>query len=205
MPDGLPPALLVERFDIRQGIDDRRMLALEDLCSVLDLPPQAKYDSTMERIARAVRPLSTAPEEDVAIILARAVFAWLIADGDMHLKNMALLKIAEPGENTFRSVRVAPMYDAVTTRVFPGLARDHMALKLNGKDDGLRRRDFRTFAGTAGLRAADTDAAIDGLLGRLGLVIDQIALPVLASYGPNGRPMAERMLDIVRARLSSFA
>jgi len=205
MPDGLPPALLVERFDIRQGIDDRRMLALEDLCSVLDLPPQAKNDSTMERIARAVRPLSTAPEEDVAIILARAVFAWLIADGDMHLKNMALLKIAEPGENTFRSVRVAPMYDAVTTRVFPGLARDHMALKLNGKDDGLRRRDFRTFAGTAGLRAADTDAAIDGLLGRLGLVIDQIALPVLASYGPNGRPMAERMLDIVRARLSSFA
>ncbi|MGA2129100.1 MAG: HipA domain-containing protein [Xanthobacteraceae bacterium] len=205
MPDGLPPALVVERFDIRQGLEDRRRLALEDLCSMLDLPPPAKYDSAMERIARAVRPLSTAPEEDVAIILARAVFAWLIADGDMHLKNMALLKIAEPGEDTFRSVRVAPMYDAVTTRVFPGLARDHMALKLNGKDDRLRRRDFRTFAGTAGLRAADIDAGIDGLLGRMGEVIDRIALPVLASYGPNGQRMAEQMLDIVRSRLSSFA
>ena len=66
MPDGMPPALLVERFDIRRGLNDTRMLALEDLCSVLDLPSSAKYDSTMERIARAVRPISTAPEEDLA-------------------------------------------------------------------------------------------------------------------------------------------
>ena len=92
MPDGMPPALLVERFDIRRGANDTRMLALEDLCSVLDLPTSAKYDSTMERIVRAVRPISTAPDEDVLIILRRAVFAWLIADGDMHLKNSGASK-----------------------------------------------------------------------------------------------------------------
>ena len=62
MPDGMPPALIVERFDIRTSADDTRRLALEDLCSVLDLPPEAKYDGTIERIARAVRPLSTDPE-----------------------------------------------------------------------------------------------------------------------------------------------
>src|SRR5262249_18021398 len=97
MPDDMPPALIVERFDIRQSPDDRRMLAMEDMGSVLDLPKEAKYDSTMERVARAIRPLSTAPEEDLLILIKRALFAWLIADGDMHLKNMALLKIAEPG------------------------------------------------------------------------------------------------------------
>ena len=37
----------------------------------------------------------------------------------MHLKNLALLKIAEPGEKQFRSVRMAPLYDAVTTRGIP--------------------------------------------------------------------------------------
>ncbi len=37
MPAGMPPALVVERFDIRESLEDRRMLALEDLCSVLDL------------------------------------------------------------------------------------------------------------------------------------------------------------------------
>lgn len=97
MPDGMPPALLVERFDIRESTDDRRMLALEDLCSVLDFSPNAKYDATMERVTRAVRPLSTDSKNDILTVVRRALFAWLIADGDMHLKNMALLEIAEPG------------------------------------------------------------------------------------------------------------
>src|SRR5262249_46639815 len=79
MPDKMPPALVVERFDIRIGENDTRMLALEDLCSVLDLPTSAKYDGTMERIARAVRPLSTNPDSDILIIVKRALFAWLIA------------------------------------------------------------------------------------------------------------------------------
>jgi serine/threonine-protein kinase HipA len=35
------------------------------------------------------------------------------------------------------SIRMAPLYDAVTTRVFPRLKHDHMALKLNGEDDRL--------------------------------------------------------------------
>ena len=55
MPDGMPPALLVERFDIRTAADDKRLLAMEDLCSVLDLSPEAKYDGTIERVARALR------------------------------------------------------------------------------------------------------------------------------------------------------
>jgi serine/threonine-protein kinase HipA len=152
------------------------MLALEDLCSVLDLPPDAKYSSTMERVARAVRPLSTEQDKDLLIIIKRALFAWLIADGDMHLKNLAMLKIAEPGEKQFRSVRMAPLYDAVTTRVFPNLKHDHMALKLNGKDDNLRRADFRALATTAGLRAGDADAAMDDMLTRMGGAIDPPSL-----------------------------
>src|SRR5450759_1542986 len=37
-----PPALVVERFDTREGLNDRRLIALEALCSVLDLPHDAK-------------------------------------------------------------------------------------------------------------------------------------------------------------------
>jgi serine/threonine-protein kinase HipA len=204
MPDGMPPALLVERFDIRRGANDTRMLALEDLCSVLDLPTSAKYDSTMERVVRAVRPISTAPEDDVVVILRRAVFAWLIADGDMHLKNLAVLKIAEPGENAFRSVRVAPLYDAVTTRIFPGLKHDHMALKLNGKDDRLHAKDFRTFASTARLKAADSEAVIEKTFAQVRHATDGTSLPPLAEYGPTGKQMAEQMLELVRSRVTNF-
>jgi serine/threonine-protein kinase HipA len=205
MPDNMPPALLVERFDIREGVEDRRMLALEDLCSVLDLPVQAKYDATLERLARAVRPLSTEPAQDLLVLLRRALFAWLIGDGDLHLKNMALLKIAEPGEAQLRSVRMAPLYDAVTTRVFPNLKHDRMALKLNGKDDNLRRDDFRTLAANSGLKTADADAAIDDTLSRMTLAMDQLSLPKAIERSQRTEKLIEEMLDICRSRVEAFA
>jgi serine/threonine-protein kinase HipA len=205
MPDNMPPALIVERFDIRENASDTRMLALEDMCSVLDLPTSAKYDGTMERVARAVRPLSTAPEDDLLIIVKRALFAWLIADGDMHLKNMALLKIAEPGERQFRSVRMAPLYDAVTTRAFPKLRHDRMALKLNGKDDNLRRADFVTLATTAGLRAGDAETAIDDVLNGLRERIDGIAVPNAVEVPDPIRKLADEALTICRQRIAGMA
>jgi serine/threonine-protein kinase HipA len=205
MPDGMPPALIVERFDIREGLGDNRMLAFEDICSVLDMLNSAKYDGTMERVARAIRPLSTAPEEDMLIIFRRALFAWLIADGDMHLKNMALLKSADAGEQHFRSVRMAPLYDAVTTRVFPQLKHDRLALKLNGKDDRLRRTDFRAFASTIGLKVADAEAAIDQMLGLLSEALGTITLPRALKYSAESKKMAKEMLQTSRDRIESLS
>jgi serine/threonine-protein kinase HipA len=204
MPDSMPPALLVERFDIREDAADRRLIALEDFASVLDLPTQAKYSTTMERVAKAARPVSTAPDEDVLLLIRRALFAWLIGDGDMHVKNIALLKTAEPGDEQFRSVRIAPLYDAVTTRIFAGLQHDRMALKLNGKDDHLRRDDFRELAGIAGVRAGDADAAIDETLGRMSEAAGGITLPDLPDYRAEAAAMVEKMIAIIRARLESF-
>ena len=204
MPDQMPPALVVERFDIREGPDDSRMLALEDMCSVLDMPPSAKYDSTMERVARAVRPLSTEPDDDLRMIVRRALFAWLIADGDMHLKNMALLKIAEPRDKRFRSVRLAPLYDAVTTRVFPKLKHDRLALKINGKDDKLRRADFRALATTAGLRVLDADAAIDEMLARLSSAVNRISMPKALTLADDANKGVKELLDICRTRMDDM-
>ena len=177
MPGDVPPALVVERFDIRRSPDDPRMLAMEDFCSVLDLPASAKYDGTIERMARGLRPLSTNPEADLEVLFKRALFAWLIADGDMHLKNLALLKTAEPGARQFSTVRFAPLYDAVTTRVFPSLAGDRMALKLNGKDDRLTRKDFIALARTIDLPVTRAEALISETTMRLGEAAPNLALP----------------------------
>ncbi len=204
MPDELPPALIVERFDIRERGNDTRLLALEDFCSVLELPTSAKYDGTVDRVARQLRPLSTAADADIATIVGRALFAWLIADGDMHLKNIALLKIAEPGQDRFDSVRMAPMYDAVTTRVFPNLAQDRMALKLNGKDDKLRRADFKAVATRAGLKAAAADDVIDRLTSALATALETVRLPELPYHGPDSEAVAAQAVDIAKQRLAQF-
>jgi serine/threonine-protein kinase HipA len=205
MPGGLPPALLVERFDIRNRDGDGRLIAMEDMCSVLGLGPEDKYTGTIERIARALRPLSTDPERDLRTLMQRALFAWLIADGDMHLKNMALLKIAREGEESFQSVRMAPVYDTITTRVFPNLAHDRMALKINGKDERLRRADFVALATLAGLRAADAHEDIDRMLEQLGAALDVLAVPRIALAIAQTAETAARTLALCRERLGAFS
>lgn len=205
MPDGMPPALVIERFDIRTAADDQRRIVLEDLCSVLDLPPSAKYDGTIERIVRAVKPLSTAPEEDQLGVLLRALFAWLIADGDMHLKNLALLKIAPPGAHAFATVRLAPLYDAVTTKIFPLLEHDRMALKLAGKDDRLKRADFLKLAATAGIAAGKANAAIDRTLVEFGRGLAGLAVPRIQRLDSEVAAKADQMVSLCRERFESFS
>jgi len=204
MPDGMPPALVVERFDIRRRPHDQRRLAMEDFCSILDLPTSAKYDGTIERMARALRPLSTDPAADLNILFRRAVFAWLIADGDMHLKNLAVLKTADVGAKTFTTVRFAPLYDAETTLVFPGLAGDRMALKLNGKDDRLTRQDFLSLARTIGLTVEDAEAALEALTTRITERLVTLQLPPFAGEFDGAKSVRDKVEAIAAARCAAL-
>jgi serine/threonine-protein kinase HipA len=172
MPDGMSPALVVERFDIRRGPADQRRLAMEDFCSILDLLASAQYDGTIERMARGLRPLSTDPASDLDILFRRAVFAWLIADGDMHLKNLAVLKVAEVDAKAFTSVpsrRSTTPSPRASSRVWGA----PMALKLNGKDDRLTRQDFLALARTIG----NADTAMNELAERLSERVKTMRLP----------------------------
>lgn len=205
MPDGMLPALVVKRFDIRRGPQDQRRLAMEDFCSILDLPASAKYDGTIERMARSLRPLSTDPAADLNTLFRRAIFAWLIADGDMHMKNLALLKTADVGAKAFTTVRFAPLYDAVTTRVFPGLGNDRMALKLNGKDDRLNAQDFLAMARTIGLTAGDAGAAITELAARLAERALTLRLPDFASQAEAAKSAQEKLIAIISERSAAIA
>ena len=204
MPGGMPPALVVERFDIRRNAEDKRLIAMEDFCSVLDLPASAKYDGTIERMARGLRSLSTDPVADLDRLYRRAIFAWLIADGDMHLKTLAMLNTAGPGARAFTSVRIAPLHDAVTTRVFPGLAGDRMALKLNGKDDRLGRDDFLATARTIGLTAAQAESGMADLAARLSKGAGKLGLPKFAGRSQAARTARDQMAAIVAERTAAF-
>jgi serine/threonine-protein kinase HipA len=203
MPEGMPPALIVERFDIRTSEKDARRLALEDFCSILDLPAEAKYEGTIERVGRGLRPLSTDPRSDLETLLRRALFAWLVADGDMHLKNLAMLKIAEPGQRRFGSVRFAPLYDSVSTRVFPGLAGDRMALKLGGRDDRLTPRDFRTLARTLDIPAARAEEILAETSQHVRDAVETITPPPL-DYAAGAAAVIDQLRAIAAERSAAF-
>ncbi|WP_162242042.1 HipA domain-containing protein [Methylobacterium sp. Leaf125] len=204
MPEKLPPALIVERFDIREDIDDKNFYCLEDFCSLSGVSSEAKYHSTIERVARDLSPVSSDPQ-DTATLLKRAFFAWLVADGDMHLKNLALLKTAEASHDSFTSVHFAPTYDAVCTRVFPTLVNDRMALKLNGKDDRLKMTDFMTAARTMTLQAGESESALRKLAEDLKSELDRVVIPQF------DQPLSEEIvqafngvIDISRNRINNI-
>ena len=163
MPDGLPDALLVERFDIRRGRNDRRRMAMEDMESVRGVAPTEKHGGSIEQAARALRGVSTDTEADVAALLGRAVFAWLIGDGELHLKNLAVLRVVPDNAPNLASVRLAPVYDAVTTRVFPALEGDPMAPSLAGKRNRLSLDDFVRAGATMGISAESVRNVVESL------------------------------------------
>ena len=196
MPGDLPDALLVERFDIRRGRDDLRRIAMEDMASVRGVAPADKYEGSIEQAARALRGVSSDADADVAALFRRAVFAWLVADGDFHLKNMAVLRVAPEGAENFTSVRFAPTYDAVTTPVFPGLESDRLALSLAGKRNRLSFGDFVRAGATLGIDAAAARDIVGSLRGRLSAHLDGLE-PASGRVG--------RAVEVWRGRIETAA
>jgi len=121
------------------------------------------------------------------------------------LKNLAILKTADPGAKAFTSVRFAPLYDAVTTRVFPGLGGDRMALKLNGKDDRLTRQDFLALARTIGLTVGDAEVAMSELAGRLSERAKTLCLPAFAGEAEAARFAHDKVTAITVKRCASLS
>ncbi len=80
-----------------------------------------------------------------------------------------------------------------------------MALKLNGKEERLKRADFLAVSAIAGLRASDTNAAIDDVLDRMRVAVAAITLPKLPGYGLSGEAAVTRTLEICRERIATFA
>ena len=126
------------------------------------------------------------------MLLRRIIFAWLIADGDFHLKNMAVLRVAPHGAQNFSSVRFAPTYDTVTTRVFPGLEQDDLALSLAGKRNRLSTADFVRAGVTMGIDARLARDCVDSLCARLSAHLEGLE--------PNSGRVS-RALEIWRQRI----
>ena len=120
-------ALVVHRFDLDgKGLPHWGM---EDFCALLGLRPAAKYDTTWERIARAVRDhvpgdrrLETFRQLTTVLLLTYA-----LRNADCHAKNIALLFTSRA------DVHLAPAYDMVTTNVYAGLQHNPPGIGFMGK------------------------------------------------------------------------
>lgn len=119
--------LVVHRFDV----DEKGKLfrALEDFCALLGLRPAAKYETTWERIAKAVRNFVPGADqyETFKKLTAILLLTYALRNADCHSKNLALLYTSR------RDARLAPVYDFFTTSVYAGYQNNPPGISFMGK------------------------------------------------------------------------
>lgn len=145
--------LLVERFDRVRDADRWRRLGLEDATQVLGLPPASKYTVPAEQAVLGLAAVCRAPAVAVRAAYLQFAFAWLTGNGDLHAKNLSVIRPDERGWS------VAPIYDVLCTLVY---GDDSMALPVAGRTRGLKARHWAEFADSIGLpqRAARSAEAL---------------------------------------------
>jgi len=132
-------AIVVHRFDV----DDNGQLrfGLEDFCVLLGLRPSAKYDTTWERIAKAVRDHvpGSAQLETFQQLATTLLLTYALRNSDCHAKSIALLY------TTRADVRLSPVYDMITTVVYPGYQHNPPGISLMGKKTWMPGKSLEKF------------------------------------------------------------
>jgi len=139
-PHGLLPmsdgrlCYIVKRFD---RAEDGGKIQSETMFQLLGAAD--KYKGSMESVGKAIRAHAENVGLDTIDFFERVLLSFLIGNGDMHLKNWALLIRG-------KTPSLAPCYDFVSSRVYFKKESDS-ALTINAKNNKLKRPDFESLAG----------------------------------------------------------
>ena len=151
-------ALVVYRFDVD---DEGRLLwGMEDFCALLGLRPAAKYETTWERIARAVRDHVPGgrQHETFRHLTAILLLTYALRNADCHAKNIALLYTSRT------DVHLSPAYDFLTTGVYAGYQHNPPGIGYLGKKTWTPGKNLMKFiAGTFGIPAREQSIILESI------------------------------------------
>jgi serine/threonine-protein kinase HipA len=126
--------LVVHRFDVDKN--GKPFRAMEDFCALLGLRPQNKYETTWERIAKAVRDHVNGRHqyETFQKLSTMLLLTFALRNADCHSKNLALLYKSR------EDARLAPVYDFFTTSVYAAYRDNPLGIMFGGKKTWLPGR-----------------------------------------------------------------
>lgn len=141
---------VVERYDrINEGNSIQR-LHQEDFCQALGIISTSKYQNDggpgIADIFNTITKVCTVPALESQKFLRYVLFNYLIGNCDSHGKNYSLLY-----KN--RSVELSPLYDVVSTVIYPGLT-EKLSMKI-GKHYEIQKvtkEDFSLLAETLNIK-----------------------------------------------------
>ena len=180
-------ALVVHRFDVDEH--GQPLWGMEDFCSLLGLRPAAKYDTTWERIAKAVRDhVPGAQRRDTFRQLATTLLlTYALRNADCHAKNLAL-------RYTRRAdAHLAPACDVLTTSVYAGFAHNPPGIEFMGKRTWMPGKNLQKFiAATFGIQPKEQQHMVQAISDAVADVAPQVR-QAMAQH-PGFEDIGKRML-----------
>jgi serine/threonine-protein kinase HipA len=203
-------SLIVERYDIpmRASLEmepSRIDLALqEDACSLLLLHRNDKYKTSVERVANSLLDagLPVGPEAPgMWRLIEHVAFSWLVGNGDLHAKNISIVRLIRSGAlgaaPSLRAVEYAPLYDLLNTTV--AIPDDDFALPVNGRRNKIRPRDIVSVAEQWKGQKRVAEAIVQQVATNVRLHLHDV---LSCSHMPE--QLSERYFRLVDSRLRGF-
>lgn len=116
----------------------------EDFCQALGIMSTSKYQNDggpgIADIFDVIKKICTVPTIETQKFLSCVIFNYLIGNCDSHGKNYSLIY-----KN--KSIELAPLYDVVSTAIYPDLA-DKLSMKIGNHYEiqKVTRKDFSLLA-----------------------------------------------------------
>jgi serine/threonine-protein kinase HipA len=151
-------ALVVHRFDVDEH--GQPHWGMEDFCSLLGLRPAAKYDTTWERIAKAVRDHVPGGQrlETYRQLATTLLLTYALRNADCHAKNLALLYTSRA------DVHLSPAYDMLTTSVYAGFQHNPPGIEFMGKKTWAPGKNLQKFiAATFGIQPKEQQHMVQAI------------------------------------------
>lgn len=187
-PHGLFPmadgtlGYVIKRFD---RLADGAKLQKETMFQILGA--EDKYRGSLEQVGKTIRACAANVGLECLDFFERTLLGFLIGNGDMHLKNWALLT------NREGAIRLAPCYDHVSSKVYLPDEADS-ALTINGKRDNLSRADFEVLAASLKIDPKAAGHVFQKLFKAKEQILAQIRASALS------RDMRDRLAGVLDAR-----
>jgi serine/threonine-protein kinase HipA len=191
-------ALVVERFDYEaDGVTHKGM---EDLCSLLGLRPDQKYESTWERVVGRIKNVVTNPAQQNAALSRLGdllLLTYALRNADCHTKNIALLYSSR------ENIELAPVYDMLTISAYDDYAKNPPGMSIEGRSTWRPGKALQLFLqNRCGIMPSQTKARIERICEAIVTVSPQVL--EAAEHHTHFRETAKRMLHAWNSGMNSL-
>jgi serine/threonine-protein kinase HipA len=192
-------ACLVERYDReRQPDGSLKRIWQADFCQMLEKPSDLKYEAEGGPTFKDCYDLLAAsafPAVDRLQLLRWLFFNLCAGNDDSHAKNLSITA-------TPNGLRLAPFYDLMCTRIYPGLAAK-FAFEIAGETEPgkITGAHIHEFADTLGVVPKYMMNLALGMARRVPAATSAVVAQLGPTLGPQEKIMAERLVQ----RISSIS